>query len=207
MTPKVDSHHHDEHAVPSRTRRRILRRRSRITTMGGSSLLVKETRHYGEQDRGTSRGDRRIIMKETGEDLTWKALAWHDLRATGITWMAIRGDDPLHIQHRAGHTSFATTQRYIRQAEAVRPGIGSAAAVARTNLAGPGPRISRGANPMSCHSFLGSLSKMTSAMSSHSGARPRGQLRVFRTFGETFSCPRRFRRAARCTQLTKSKNR
>ena len=57
-------------------------------------------------------------------DRTRKALTWHDLRATGITWMAIRGDDPLHIQHRAGHTSFATTQGYIRQAEAVRAGFG-----------------------------------------------------------------------------------
>jgi integrase len=57
-------------------------------------------------------------------DQTRKALTWHDLRATGITWMAIRGDDPLHIQHRAGHTSFSTTQGYIRQAEAVRTGFG-----------------------------------------------------------------------------------
>ncbi|HEV3190653.1 MAG TPA: tyrosine-type recombinase/integrase [Polyangiaceae bacterium] len=57
-------------------------------------------------------------------DQTRKALTWHDLRATGITWMAIRGDDPLHIQHRAGHSSFSTTQGYIRQAEAVREGFG-----------------------------------------------------------------------------------
>ncbi len=57
-------------------------------------------------------------------DKTRKALTWHDLRATGITWMAIRGDDPLHIQHRAGHTAFTTTQGYIRQAEAVRAGFG-----------------------------------------------------------------------------------
>jgi hypothetical protein len=40
--------------------------------------------------------------------------------------MAIRGDDPLHIQHRAGHVSFSTTQGYIRQAEAVRDGFGEA---------------------------------------------------------------------------------
>jgi integrase len=57
-------------------------------------------------------------------DRTRKALTWHDLRATAITWMAIRGDDPLHIQHRAGHSSFSTTQGYIRQAEAVRAGFG-----------------------------------------------------------------------------------
>jgi hypothetical protein len=28
-------------------------------------------------------------------DKTRKAITFHDLRATGITWMAIRGDDPL----------------------------------------------------------------------------------------------------------------
>lgn len=55
---------------------------------------------------------------------TRKAMTWHDLRATGITWMAIRGDDPLHIQHRAGHTTFATTQGYIREAVNVRAGFG-----------------------------------------------------------------------------------
>jgi hypothetical protein len=57
-------------------------------------------------------------------DETRKALTWRDLRATGITWMAIRGDDALHIQHHAGHSSFSTTQGYIRQAEAVRKGFG-----------------------------------------------------------------------------------
>jgi hypothetical protein len=34
-------------------------------------------------------------------------------------------DDPLKIQHRAGHTDFETTQRYIRMAESLREGFGS----------------------------------------------------------------------------------
>lgn len=34
-----------------------------------------------------------------------------------ITWMALRGDEPLVIQQRAGHEDFATTQRYLREAE------------------------------------------------------------------------------------------
>jgi hypothetical protein len=38
--------------------------------------------------------------------------------------MAIRGDDPLKIQQRAGHADFNTTQGYIRTAEAVREGFG-----------------------------------------------------------------------------------
>jgi len=38
--------------------------------------------------------------------------------------MAIRGDDPLKIQQRAGHTTFDMTQKYIRTAEAVGEAIG-----------------------------------------------------------------------------------
>lgn len=48
---------------------------------------------------------------------THKHITFHDLRATGITWLAVRGDEPLKIQRRAGHSDLATTQRYIRTAE------------------------------------------------------------------------------------------
>ncbi|MBK7398397.1 MAG: site-specific integrase [Myxococcales bacterium] len=47
----------------------------------------------------------------------------HDLRATGITWMAVRGDDPLKIRQRAGHQHIATK---MRLAEDVRAGFGEA---------------------------------------------------------------------------------
>jgi integrase len=53
------------------------------------------------------------------DDATRKNITWHDLRATGITWMAIRGDDPQKIMHRAGHEDMATTMGYIREAEAL----------------------------------------------------------------------------------------
>lgn len=55
---------------------------------------------------------------------TTKKLSWHDLRATGLTWMAVRGDEPLKIMQRAGHTNFQTTQIYVRTAEAIREGFG-----------------------------------------------------------------------------------
>jgi len=42
-------------------------------------------------------------------------ITFHDLRATGITWMAMRGDDPLTIRDRAGHAEFSTTEGYIRR--------------------------------------------------------------------------------------------
>ena len=51
-------------------------------------------------------------------DATRKRIGFHDAgRATGITWMAVRGDDPLRIKQRAGHASFATTEGYIREVE------------------------------------------------------------------------------------------
>ena len=82
-------------------------------------------------ERDMARGLRRWL-KKAGVDRhelhyrtpTTRPIRFHDLRATGITWMAIRGDDPLKIQHRAGHTDFETTQRYIRMAEASREGFG-----------------------------------------------------------------------------------
>ena len=48
-----------------------------------------------------------------------KQLRFHDLRATGLTWMALRGDSPVQIQHVAGHTDFKTTKKYIDAAGTV----------------------------------------------------------------------------------------
>lgn len=79
------------------------------------------------------------------DDATRKHMTWHDLRATGITWMAIRGDDPIRIQRRAGHKSFTTTEEYIREAENVREGFGRVFPPLPAGLLWPtiGPRISR----------------------------------------------------------------
>ncbi len=51
-------------------------------------------------------------------------MRFHDLRATGISWMAVRGDNALKIQRRAGHKDLVTTQGYIRTAEDNRAGFG-----------------------------------------------------------------------------------
>ena len=56
------------------------------------------------------------------DDPTNKNIRFHDLRSTGLTWLALRGDDTLKIQHRAGHRTFAMTQVYIRTAENLRAG-------------------------------------------------------------------------------------
>jgi len=56
---------------------------------------------------------------------TRRHVVFHDLRGTGCTWAAVRGDDALKIQSRAGHRGFATTQSYIAAAEMVRDQFGN----------------------------------------------------------------------------------
>ena len=57
-------------------------------------------------------------------DDTRRSIVFHDLKATAVSWMAIRGDEPLKIKQRAAHRSFATTERYLRAAEMVGEAIG-----------------------------------------------------------------------------------
>jgi hypothetical protein len=79
---------------------------------------------------------------------TQKALTWHDLRATGLTWMAVRGDDPLKIRQRAGHSTFSTTELYVREAEAVREGFGDPFPVLPETLLGGSGGIATSFAPM-----------------------------------------------------------
>jgi integrase-like protein len=92
----------------------------------GEGLVIQLMR-----ERGMAQNLRRWLKKArvTRPELhvwtsTRTALTWHDLRATGATWMAVRGDDPLKIKQRCGHRSFSTTEVYILEAEAVREGFG-----------------------------------------------------------------------------------
>jgi hypothetical protein len=96
--------------------------------------LAARLREY-LQLAGVSRAE--LFVEAT--DRTRKALTFHDLRATGITWMAIRGDDPLKISQRAGHAGFATTAGYIREAEAIRDGFGDVFPSLPPALSGGGP--------------------------------------------------------------------
>lgn len=58
------------------------------------------------------------------DDESRRQIRFYDLRATGITWRALRGDLPLAIQRAAGHESLDTTQDYIRAASDVGRGVG-----------------------------------------------------------------------------------
>ena len=51
------------------------------------------------------------------DDETRRQIVFHDLRHTGITWRAIRGDDAKKIQRGAGHSEAAMTDRYINEAQ------------------------------------------------------------------------------------------
>jgi len=73
-------------------------------------------------------------------DATRKAMTFHDLRATGITWAAVRGDEPLRIKQRAGHSSFSTTELYLREAENLSHGFGNVFPPLPENIAPISPR-------------------------------------------------------------------
>jgi integrase len=47
------------------------------------------------------------------QDATRTKMTGHCLRDTGLTHMAVRGDNPIVIQWRGGHTDFKMTQGYI----------------------------------------------------------------------------------------------
>ena len=92
--------------------------RGSVFDMPSAGVLSAKLRHYLKR-AGVERAEL------FASDETRKAITFHDLRATGITWMAVRGDEPLRIMQRAGHTSFETTQGYIREAENLRAGFGT----------------------------------------------------------------------------------
>jgi integrase len=46
-----------------------------------------------------------------------RMMRFHDLRATGITYLALRGDSDHMVRDRAGHTDFKTTLEYIRRGQ------------------------------------------------------------------------------------------
>lgn len=57
----------------------------------------------------------RAALHAPEDDGTRRRLNLHDLRATGITWQAMRGDTLPDIMDRVGHVQMATTQGYIRR--------------------------------------------------------------------------------------------
>lgn len=61
------------------------------------------------RDAGVTRAD--IFARDEGR----RPLTYHDLRATGVTWQALRGDAPTMIQERVGHAHLTATEGYMRR--------------------------------------------------------------------------------------------
>lgn len=51
-------------------------------------------------------------------------IKFHNLRDTCLTWMAVRGDSAPQIQHRAGHSDYAMTQKYTAAGMNLRRALG-----------------------------------------------------------------------------------
>jgi len=103
-----------------------------VFRMPSAGVLSYKLKRYLER-AGVERSDL------FASDATRKAVTFHDLRATGITWMAARGDDPLRIMQRAGHADFETTKIYLREAENLAKAFGTVFPTLPARLLGIAP--------------------------------------------------------------------
>ncbi len=75
-----------------------------------------------------------------------RSILFHDLRDTGLTHMAVRGDAPIAIQWAGGHSDFKTTQGYIDRGRVEARRIGAPLPPLPSDLVGDeSPRIAPGA--------------------------------------------------------------
>jgi integrase len=89
-----------------------------VIALPSAGMLARRLRVFLER-AGITRADLFVT------DATRKAITFHDAtRATGITWAAVRGDGPVRLMQRAGHSSFQTTLGYIREAENLSSAFG-----------------------------------------------------------------------------------
>lgn len=87
---------------------------------GGKGRLCRSLRNLSQwpsqlREHLKLAGVDRPELFETDE--TRRRLRFHDLRATGLTWLALRGENPIAIHTRAGHTQWGMTEKYVRMAE------------------------------------------------------------------------------------------
>ena len=89
----------------------------RVFPRMSSAILAARFRHY-LQIAGITRAD---LFLDDDQHIP---IRMHDCRSTACTWMAMRGDPVTTIMERVGHREFATTQVYLRRADALRGRIG-----------------------------------------------------------------------------------
>jgi integrase len=94
--------------------------------VGGKGRIIKMPRR-----RSLAQNLRKLLRKAGVEraelfikDSTRIHLRFHDLRATCVTWMAVRGDTAERIMQRVGHEDWPTMKRYLRTAEALADSFG-----------------------------------------------------------------------------------
>jgi integrase len=92
---------------------------------GGGKGLVCKLPSLRDMARGLRRwlliaGVTRTQL-HTGSTVS-KTIRWHDMRATGLTWLAVEGRSATEIRDIAGHTQTSMTDRYMRAAGVLRGG-------------------------------------------------------------------------------------
>jgi hypothetical protein len=68
-------------------------------------------------------------------------LRFHDLRASTVTWMAVRGDGAEKIWQRVGHEDWETMRKYMRVAEVLVEGFGEVFPALPESLLGPADNV------------------------------------------------------------------
>lgn len=94
--------------------------------LGPSAPFFKECKHGAKKlrdDLVRAGVTRQALLEEN--DPNSMALRMHDLRATGITYMAIRGDSDHDVRERAGHSDMQTTLMYLRRGKRASAQIGT----------------------------------------------------------------------------------
>lgn len=86
-------------------------------TLGDDRALARTLR----DDLLVAKCDRRELHHKT-RTRDWMTM--HDCRTTGITWMAVRGDEPFVVMARAGHHDLKMTMHYIHFGAVVRRDYG-----------------------------------------------------------------------------------
>ena len=65
----------------------------------------------------------RVSLYENTATVKW--MTFYDLRATGITWRTLRGDDTREVQRAAGHEHYDTTDGYVRETGIFKGRVGT----------------------------------------------------------------------------------
>jgi len=119
--------------------------RTRRFTVERTVLPLLRAMHAEAEARGDGRGrvvelpskkhlgaEVRTMLRQAGctraelfaRSKTRRPLNWHNLRDATATWMGVRGDPTVQIQHRLGHTDYKMTEEYVQEGAAIRDGYG-----------------------------------------------------------------------------------